>query len=146
MFMRSRPNDVCLACDGVCKAPTHDRSYYYCSVNCSRKTSKGISPLSLGETNENRRRYANNGSQLAMCWYVIRIANHPLSGVEIMDRARDLFGKRVRLKAKSFTHFASYYENIESSKKRGNYYFQALNTALSFKQVLKPRYSQYLYD
>ena len=144
--MRSRPNKGCLACDGPCKEPTLDRSFYYCSVFCSRNTSRGISPLSLRETNENRKKYSNNGTQLAMCWFVIRNANEPLKGIEIMDKARELFGKRVRLKAKTFANLAPYFTTIKITKKGGVNYFHTTHPELSFQKVLKPRYTQYLYD
>jgi hypothetical protein len=148
--MRSRPNSVCLACDGTLKETTYSRAFYTCSEFCRLAIGKGISSLSMPNIREGidvRRRYAQNGYQLACSYFILRHSNEPLSGLEVVGRMRDNFGKRRAFKTNSFNNMFSYFEdNIQRDKVNGRYEYYVVDKTIPFNEALKAKYGDYLFE
>jgi len=148
--VRTRPNTECLCCGKTLeREPNYQRAFYYCSEYCRLNTQRGISALSLSEGKGRKTRNCVSGSQLAMCWFALKSSPHRLSAVQVMERAKDLFGEKVRMKSKSFQQIYHYFNDAvcreRPTKSRPFEYF-ATDKSLSFKEVLKERYANHLYD
>lgn len=149
--IQTRPNSVCLVCDrNGLKEPNTARSFYTCSDLCYRAIQRGISSLSMKDINKGggkRRRYSNNGYQLSCAYFVLREANQSLSGLEVIDRVRDNFGKKRSFKTNSFTHLFPFFENnVVREKINGSFHYRIENKTIPFNQVLKSKYAEYLFD
>lgn len=149
--IQTRPNSVCLVCDGGgLKEPNRARSFYTCSELCYRAIQRGISSLSMKDINESsgkRRRYSNNGYQLSCAYFVLRESNQSLSGLEVIDRVRNNFGKKRSFKTNSFTHLFPFFENnVERKKINGSFHYSIVDKTIPFNQVLKSKYAEYLFE
>jgi hypothetical protein len=148
--IRSRPNSVCLACNGTLKETTHARAFYTCSEFCRRAIGKGISSLSMPNIRNGvdvKRRYSQNGYQLACAYFILKHSNEPLSGLEVMDRVRNNFGRRRLFKTNTFNNMFSYFgDNIQRNKVNGRYEYHVVDKTVPFNEVLKAKYGDYLFE
>jgi hypothetical protein len=143
--VQTRPNEVCLCCDGELKEPNYQRSFFTCSKACNLSLSKGISALSMDSIGS-RRKFSKNGWELAVCYFILREAHEPLSGKQIMERARDIFGKKVRFKSKDFNHVFFYYDGtVLKTKERGRNVFRISDKSIPFNQSVRPKYAERLF-
>jgi hypothetical protein len=145
-----RPNSFCLVCDEKdLQEPNYQRVFYTCSEYCCRAIHKGISSLSMKNLREKgaRRNYSQNGYQLACAYFVLRKSNQTLSGLEVIDRVRDNFGKKRSFKTNSFTHLFPFFENnVERKKINGSFHYCIVDKTIPFNKVLKSKYAEYLFD
>lgn len=141
----TRPNKVCLCCDGELKDPTINRSFFTCSKACNLSLTKGLAALSMNDIGS-RRKFSKNGWELAVCYFILREAYEPLTGKQVMERARDIFGKKVRFKSKDFNHVFFYYDGtVLKSKERGRNVFQIADKSIPFNQAIRPKYAERLF-
>lgn len=142
----TRPNDFCLACDTkLTKKPNTLRKFLYCSDSCRVNVQQGINPLGLTVKKKKKTRNSKSGMELAMVWFAIRNLEEPLTGHQIMIRTKEIFKENKKLVTENFTFLFHYFQGVKKIDGKTKTYFP-IDKTLSFREVLKPRYAEYLFN
>ena len=143
----TRPNDFCLACDTkLTKKPNTLRKFLYCSDSCRVNVQQGINPLGLTVKKKKKTRNSKSGMELAMVWFVIRNLEEPLTGTQIMTKVNEVFKENKKIVTENFYFLFHYFQGVRKIEERRTAKYFPIDKTLSFREVLKPRYAEYLFN